>query len=177
MVFDFFSYVFVGVAQGLSQPAPRPGGFHRGLLAPLCPTGSPGTQEGSIGDFWLPAPGRCHGDVGTWGGEVPCPGHGIGRPGPVSALLPSSSLLFLQLRLSRMRKYWICFLEKKKKKIIKKIQYSVCDSRLHAWLWQENAVTLPFPTGQRRKTDFLLILLHFRWFQPHRSQAAPQPLC
>lgn len=34
----------------------------------------------------------------------------------------------------------------------RKIQYSVCDPRLRAWLWQENAVNLPFP-HQRRKKD------------------------
>lgn len=65
---------------------------------------------------------------------------------------------------------------KKKKK--KKIQYSVCDPRLCAWLWQENAVNLPFPHQLGKKDRFSFnILIFFPGLSPVILQAALQSLC
>lgn len=81
--------------------------------------------------------------------------------------------LALQPHPSRMRKYWICFLKGKKK-----IQYSVCDARLRAWLWQENAVNLPFPHQLLKKDPFSLNILIFSpGLNPTVSQVSPESLC
>lgn len=79
---------------------------------------------------------------------------GARPPPPRGAASPA-----LQLHLSRMRKYWICFLEEKKKKKKSNILSAIPDSTPR--LWQENAVNLPFPHQPGKKDRFSFNILIF----------------
>lgn len=156
------------------QEPPAPGGFC-GDLCSLCSQVVPrarqdipkaGNQEPgpclrSSPAFTIPLPPLLFWHQGSWAGNAATGAQSFLLSSSVGHGCPSRATgsPALQLPLSRMRKYWICFVKGREKK--KKIQYSVCDPRLRAWLWQENAVNLPFPHQLGEKNPFSFNILIF----------------